>query len=131
MTYTPRHSVQDMIRRRVEKNAKAKIKNTTVTTIEAALETIIEKFNKNYLLPQSDASRFWILEDLQEDINKICSQVDRNVEVSVNWASDDSNELILKSLTINWSGDARLKYNLPEMQKVDLGNKAIRQLLGE
>jgi hypothetical protein len=130
MTYTARHSVQDSILRRMKKIEKRKVQVATTANMEAILEDVIEKFNIRYVGLSTPESKYLALEDLQTKLGAITHPIDNDVAVCVNWYKNEIDDLILQSITIEWSEAARVKYNLPVQQNINLCNKSLRELLG-
>lgn len=129
-TYTKRHSVQDMIRRRVEKNRKLKEKKSGSLDVETYLEDILEKVNKNLSSAKNELDRYWTVDDLPGKILKDLSSIDSGVTISLNWRGEDANTLVLESVTIEWSEKVREEKGFPPSTHVDVTSRIIREMLG-
>lgn len=129
-SYTKRHSVQDMIRRKMAKNKKVKEKQQGKFDVEAYLETLIEKVNAKLSGSKTEIEKYWIVEDLASTVSKDLQKVDAGVLVSLNWRGEAAEDLVLESIHIEWSAAAQEEKGLPPTTVVDLMSRVFKEMLG-
>lgn len=129
-TYTKRHSVQDMIRRRMEKNRKFKEKKGGNLDIETYLEDLLEKVNKTLASAKNELDRYWTVDDLPGKVLKDITPMDPGASISLNWRGEDAETLVLESVTIEWSEKTREEKGFPVSTHVDVTSRIIREMLG-
>lgn len=129
-TYTKRHSVQDMIRRKMAKNKKLKEKQRGNFDVEAYLETLLDKVNKALANSKTEIERYWVVEDVAKMVGSDLANVDVGVSVSLNWRGEEVQDLVLESITIEWSAQAQEEKGLPPTTVVDITSRMFKELLG-
>jgi hypothetical protein len=112
------------------KNKKVKDKQQGNFDIETYLESLIEKVNGKLGKSKTDIEKYWIVEDLSSTIDNDLRKVDSMVSVSINWRGEEVNDLVLESISIEWSEAAQREKGLPPTTNVDIMSRVFKEMLG-
>ena len=105
-TYTPKHSVQDAIRRRMAKNAKIKEKKAENLNPKLLIYSFLTDINKKLSKASNDVERYWIVEDLPSQLQKNVSLIDPYVvNIDIHFVGENTSNIAVDKVSIYWSQD--------------------------
>jgi hypothetical protein len=105
-TYTKRHSVHDMIRRRMMKNAKIKEKKADNLNPKLLINSFLSDINKKLRKASNDVERYWIVEDLPHQLQKNVHLIDPYViKIDIHFVGENTAEIAVDKVSIYWSQD--------------------------
>jgi hypothetical protein len=105
-TYTPKHSVQDAIRRRMAKNAKIKEKKAENLNPKLLIYSFLTDINKKLSKASNDVERYWIVEDLPIQLQKNVSLIDPYViNIDIHFVGENTANIAVDKVSIYWSQD--------------------------
>jgi len=105
-TYTPKHSVQDAIRRRMAKNAKIKEKKAENLNPKLLIYSFLTDINKKLHKASNDVERYWIVEDLPIQLQKNVSLIDPYVvNIDIHFVGENTANIAVDKVSIYWSQD--------------------------
>lgn len=123
-TYTPRHSVQDMIRRRMEKNRKIKDKIASKIEPKSYIMSTIEKFNQANANAKNILDSYYLIKDLKETLEKDFTKLDASlIGVELVWSGDDNSDIgqmRLEGIRVQFSDFYAQRTGLPRELNIDL-----------
>ncbi len=120
-TYTKKHSVQDAIRRRMEKNRKIKQKQSEVLSPKQVLISFLNDINLKLRRSDNDVQRYWIVEDLPSALLKKIKEIDRNVvNIDVHFTGEGTVDLAVDKVSIYWSDEYAVNHSVEPELHVDV-----------
>ena len=120
-TYTKRHSVQDMIRRRVEKNRKIKQKQVEVLAPKQIIIDFLNEMNLKLRKADNNVQRYWTIEDVPSALLKKIKLIDRNVvSVNVHFTGEGTDDIAVDKVSVYWSSEYIAANNLDPELHVDV-----------
>jgi hypothetical protein len=101
-----RHNVQDMIRRRMAKNAKIKEKKAENLNPKLLIYSFLTDINKKLHKASNDVERYWIVEDLPIQLQKNVSLIDPYViNIDIHFVGENTANIAVDKVSIYWSQD--------------------------
>lgn len=128
-TYTKRHSVQDMIRRRMQKNAKIKEKKSENLNPRVLINSFLSDINSKLHNAKNDVEMYWIVEDLPGQLLKNVQAIDPHVlNVDIHFIGQDTKDIAVDKVSIYWSQDYIDKNNVEPELHIDVMTAIMEEL---